>query len=88
MPRWDGGEGNGAVFGSSGAAMRSPPAARSILTRPRLAIQVAAAVQEWANDKGASVYTHWFQPMGSTEVRLGMSGQVHNGEPRPAPVPA
>jgi len=40
--------------------------------------KVAAAVQEWANDKGASVYTHWFQPMGSTEVRLGMSGQVHN----------
>ena len=38
---------------------------------------------EWANDKGASVYTHWFQPMGSTEVRLGMSGQVHNGEPPP-----
>jgi len=40
--------------------------------------KVAAAVMEWAQDKGATVYTHWFQPIGSTEVRLGMTGQVHN----------
>ena len=24
------------------------------------------------------MYTHWFQPLGATEVRLGMSGQVQN----------
>jgi len=40
--------------------------------------KVAAAVMEWAHDKGASVFTHWFQPMGAAGVRMGMSGQVHN----------
>jgi len=40
--------------------------------------KVAAAVMEWATDKGASVFTHWFQPMGAIEVRHGMTGQVHN----------
>lgn len=40
--------------------------------------KVAAAVQNWATDRGATVYTHWFQPLGATEVRLGMSGQVQN----------
>jgi glutamine synthetase len=40
--------------------------------------KVAAAVMEWAHDKGGSVFTHWFQPLGATSVRPGMSGQVHN----------
>jgi len=40
--------------------------------------KVAAAVMEWANDKGASVFTHWFQPLGASGCRHGMSGQVHN----------
>merc|ERR1719331_1709206 len=39
---------------------------------------VAAAIMEWAGDKGASVFTHWFQPLGASGVRLGMTGQVHN----------
>lgn len=29
-------------------------------------------------DNGANVYTHWFQPMGGSGVRHGMTGQVHN----------
>ena len=40
--------------------------------------KVAAAVMEWANDKGASVFTHWFQPLGASGVRHGLTGQVHN----------
>jgi len=39
---------------------------------------VAKAIMEWAGDRGASVFTHWFQPLGSSGVRLGMTGQVHN----------
>jgi len=39
---------------------------------------VAKAVMEWAGDRGASVYTHWFQPLGASGVRHGMTGQVHN----------
>ena len=31
-----------------------------------------------AIDNGANVYCHWFQPMGSSGVRHGQSGQVHN----------
>jgi len=40
--------------------------------------KVAAAVMDWANDKGASVFTHWFQPLGASGVRHGLTGQVHN----------
>ena len=40
--------------------------------------KVAAAVMDWAHDHGASVFTHWFQPLGANMVRFGMSGQVHN----------
>jgi glutamine synthetase len=40
--------------------------------------KVAAAVMDWAHDKGASVYTHWFQPLGAGGFRHGMTGQVHN----------
>lgn len=31
-----------------------------------------------AIDNGANVYCHWFQPMGSSGVRHGLTGQVHN----------
>jgi glutamine synthetase len=45
---------------------------------PESANTVARAVLDWAKDRGASIFTHWFQPQGSTGVRLGLSGQVHN----------
>ena len=32
----------------------------------------------WAKANGASVYTHWFQPMATDGVRHGKTGQVHN----------
>jgi len=47
-------------------------------TSPATADSVAKAIMEWAGDKGASVFTHWFQPLGSSGVRQGMTGQVHN----------
>jgi len=40
--------------------------------------KVAQAVMEWAKDKGASMVTHWFQPLGSAGIRRGQTGQVHN----------
>jgi len=40
--------------------------------------EVAAAVLDWAKDHNASVITHWFQPKGTTGVRHGHTGQVHN----------
>lgn len=40
--------------------------------------KVAAAVLEWAQDNGASVYCHWFQPLGASGVRHGQSAQVQN----------
>jgi len=39
---------------------------------------VAAAVLDWARDHGASVYCHWFQPLGASGVRHGMTAQVQN----------
>mmetsp|Transcript_13970 Transcript_13970/g.26773 ORF Transcript_13970/g.26773 Transcript_13970/m.26773 type:complete len:712 (+) Transcript_13970:77-2212(+) len=39
---------------------------------------VADAVFDWAIDNGANVYCHWFQPMGASGVRHGLTGQVHN----------
>lgn len=39
---------------------------------------VAAAVLDWAVDNGANVYCHWFQPMASSGVRHGQTGQVQN----------
>jgi len=45
---------------------------------PATADSVAKAIMDWAGDRGASVFTHWFQPMGASGVRLGMTGQVHN----------
>lgn len=40
--------------------------------------KIASAVLEWAKDNGATVYCHWFQPLGSSGVRHGLSGQVQN----------
>jgi len=44
----------------------------------READKVAKAVMEWAKSLGAGMVTHWFQPMGSSGVRFGQTGQVHN----------
>lgn len=41
-------------------------------------VAVAAAIMQWGKDHKATNFTHWFQPLGSTGVRHGMSGQVHN----------
>lgn len=38
--------------------------------------KVAQAVLEWAIDNGASVYCHWFQPLGASGFRHGQTGQV------------
>lgn len=40
--------------------------------------KVAAAILEWATENDATVYTHWFQPLGASGVRHGGTGQVHN----------
>lgn len=40
--------------------------------------KVASAVLDWARDNGASTYTHWFQPMGSSMVRHGLASGVQN----------
>jgi len=39
---------------------------------------VAAAVLDWAVDNGANTFCHWFQPMASSGVRHGQTGQVQN----------
>jgi len=39
---------------------------------------VANAVLDWAVDNGAHTFCHWFQPVGSSGVRHGLSGQVQN----------
>ena len=46
--------------------------------KPAVADLVAKAVLMWARDNGASAYCHWFQPLASSGVRHGMSGQVQN----------
>jgi glutamine synthetase len=43
-----------------------------------MADKVAGAVLDWARSHDASVYCHWFQPLGSTSVRHGQSSQVQN----------
>jgi len=43
-----------------------------------IADKVALAVMEWAKHKGASMVTHWAQPLGSAGVRRGQTLQVHN----------
>jgi len=37
---------------------------------------MAAAVVDWATDRGATVFCHWFQPMGSGGVRFGQTAMV------------
>ena len=37
---------------------------------------MAAALLDWGRESGATTITHWFQPLGSTLVRHGMSAQV------------
>jgi glutamine synthetase len=32
----------------------------------------------WAQDHGANMYCHWFQPLGAAGARHGMTGQVQN----------
>jgi len=44
---------------------------------------VAKAINMWARDNNASMYSHWFQPLGSEIVRQGGTGQVHNAMFRP-----
>jgi glutamine synthetase len=39
---------------------------------------VAKAVLDWAVDRGANTYCHWFQPMAASGVRHGQTGQVQN----------
>lgn len=39
---------------------------------------VAAALQDWGLENGATCTAHWFQPLGSNQVRPGMSGMVIN----------
>ena len=43
-----------------------------------MADKVAAAVLDWAQNNGASVYCHWFQPMGASGLRHGQSACVQN----------
>jgi len=45
---------------------------------PATADKVAAGVVDWATERGASIFCHWFQPLGSSGVRHGLSAQVHN----------
>mmetsp|Transcript_10002 Transcript_10002/g.35258 ORF Transcript_10002/g.35258 Transcript_10002/m.35258 type:complete len:336 (+) Transcript_10002:63-1070(+) len=43
-----------------------------------VADKVAAAVLEWATENDATVFAHWFQPLGASGVRHGGTGLVHN----------
>jgi len=47
-------------------------------TDSALADKVAAGVLEWATDNGAMSFCHWFQPVASSGVRHGLTGQVQN----------
>jgi len=58
--------------GASGAILKDPT-----WTQTHSDV-VAAAVLDWAVDNGANTYCHWFQPMASSGVRHGLSGQVQN----------
>ena len=50
-----------------GACSRRSPAARR--STPSLADAVALAMKEWALEKGATHYTHWFQPLTGLDRR-------------------
>ncbi|KAI2498713.1 glutamine synthetase [Fragilaria crotonensis] len=58
--------------GASGAILKDPSWVKTH------ADVVANAVFDWAIDNGANVYCHWFQPMASSGVRHGQTGQVQN----------
>mmetsp|Transcript_17045 Transcript_17045/g.20813 ORF Transcript_17045/g.20813 Transcript_17045/m.20813 type:complete len:719 (+) Transcript_17045:71-2227(+) len=58
--------------GASGAILKDPSWTKNH------ADVVAAAVLDWAIDNGANTYCHWFQPMASSGVRHGLTGQVQN----------
>ncbi len=47
--------------------------------QPDVADAVAAAMKDWAVEKGATHYTHWFQPM------TGMTAEKHDSFISPAP---
>jgi glutamine synthetase len=49
----------------------------SAWTQDGSADRVAAAILAWAQDNGASVYCHQFQPLGSSGFRHGLTAQVH-----------
>jgi glutamine synthetase len=38
--------------------------------------KVAAAILDWCRDNDASLYCHWFQPLGASGLRHGQSAQV------------
>ena len=46
---------------------------------PRVADAVAAAMRDWAVEKGATHFTHWFQPL------TGVTAEKHDGFISPAP---
>jgi len=45
-------------------------------TDPDKADALAAAVLDWATERGATVFCHWFQPMGSGGMRFGQTAMV------------
>ena len=49
-----------------------------------LADKVAKAVVEWCKDKGATMATHWFQPLGSAGVRRGRTSNTGASASPPA----
>ena len=71
----------GAVADSYLAKQGLPPGTLSNsewMTDVDKADKVAAGVLEWATENDATVFTHIFQPLGSSGVRHGLAGQVHN----------
>ncbi|MBL9076052.1 MAG: glutamine synthetase III [Planctomycetes bacterium] len=77
------------VFGAEQMRARLPEAAfkalRSCIDHgteldPGLADQVANAMKEWAVERGATHFTHWFQPMtGSTAEKHDSFASLENG---------
>ena len=47
-------------------------------SKPHISLFDLIIAFDRALDNGANVYCHWFQPMGSSGVRHGQTGQVHN----------
>ena len=41
-----------------------------------IADEIAAAMKEWAIEKGATHYTHWFQPVSYTHLTLPTTERV------------